>query len=81
MDTLLERFPAEDTTIILDPPRKGCRKEGLEMLLKAKNHGRNQFVTPNFSLVNAITRPRLNTNTSPAVELPDQFVPNRCHLV
>ena len=36
MDTLLERFPAEDTTIILDPPRKGCRKEGLEMLLKAK---------------------------------------------
>jgi tRNA/tmRNA/rRNA uracil-C5-methylase (TrmA/RlmC/RlmD family) len=36
MDALLERFPAEDTTIILDPPRKGCRKEGLEMLLKAK---------------------------------------------
>ena len=36
MDTLLERFPAEDTTIILDPPRKGCRKEGLEMLLKAE---------------------------------------------
>ena len=35
MDALLERFPAKDTTIILDPPRKGCRKEGLEMLLKA----------------------------------------------
>jgi tRNA/tmRNA/rRNA uracil-C5-methylase (TrmA/RlmC/RlmD family) len=35
MDALLERFPADETTIILDPPRKGCRKEGLEMLLKA----------------------------------------------
>jgi len=35
MDALLERFPAKDTSIILDPPRKGCRKEGLEMLLKA----------------------------------------------
>ena len=35
MDALLERFPAEETTIILDPPRKGCRKEGLEMLIKA----------------------------------------------
>ena len=29
MDELLERFPADDTTIILDPPRKGCHQEGL----------------------------------------------------
>tara|TARA_Y100000588_G_C14218586_1_gene909961 strand:- start:803 stop:1975 length:1173 start_codon:yes stop_codon:yes gene_type:complete len=36
MDALLERFPAEETTIILDPPRKGCRKEGLEMLVNAR---------------------------------------------
>ncbi len=35
IDALLDRFPSKDTTIILDPPRKGCRKEGLEMLLKA----------------------------------------------
>ena len=38
MDTLLERFPAEDTTLILDPPRKGVHKEGLEMLAKANPH-------------------------------------------
>ena len=36
MDSLLERFPAGETTIILDPPRKGCRKEGLEMLVNAQ---------------------------------------------
>ena len=36
MDQLLGRFPAEDTTIILDPPRKGCHQEGLEMLAKAR---------------------------------------------
>ena len=35
MDELLERFPADDTTIILDPPRKGCHQEGLDMLVKA----------------------------------------------
>ena len=35
MDALLERFPAEDTTLILDPPRKGVHKEGLEMLANA----------------------------------------------
>ena len=35
MDALLERFPAEDTTLILDPPRKGVHKEGLEMLSNA----------------------------------------------
>ena len=35
MDALLERFPAEDTTLILDPPRKGVHKEGLEMLVNA----------------------------------------------
>ena len=36
MDQLLERFPAEDTTIILDPPRKGCHQEGLEMIVEAR---------------------------------------------
>ena len=36
MDQLLERFPSEDTTIILDPPRKGCHQEGLDMLAKAR---------------------------------------------
>jgi tRNA/tmRNA/rRNA uracil-C5-methylase (TrmA/RlmC/RlmD family) len=36
MDALLERFPADDTTLILDPPRKGVHKEGLEMLANAK---------------------------------------------
>ena len=36
MDQLLERFPPEDTTIILDPPRKGCHQEGLDMLAKAR---------------------------------------------
>ena len=35
MDELLKRFPAEETTIILDPPRKGCHQEGLDMLAKA----------------------------------------------
>jgi tRNA/tmRNA/rRNA uracil-C5-methylase (TrmA/RlmC/RlmD family) len=35
MDALLERFPADDTTLILDPPRKGVHKEGLEMLANA----------------------------------------------
>ena len=35
MDVLLERFPAKDTTLILDPPRKGVHKEGLEMLANA----------------------------------------------
>lgn len=35
MDELLERFPADDTTIILDPPRKGCHQEGLDMLVEA----------------------------------------------
>ena len=28
--------PAEDTTLILDPPRKGVHREGLEMLIQAK---------------------------------------------
>ena len=36
IDALLERFPANDTTLILDPPRKGVHKEGLEMLANAK---------------------------------------------
>ena len=36
MDALLERFPAADTTLILDPPRKGCHREGLEMLARAR---------------------------------------------
>lgn len=36
MDALLERFPATDTTLILDPPRKGCHREGLEMLARAQ---------------------------------------------
>jgi tRNA/tmRNA/rRNA uracil-C5-methylase (TrmA/RlmC/RlmD family) len=36
MDALLERFPADDTTLILDPPRKGVHKEGLEMLANAQ---------------------------------------------
>ena len=36
MDQLLERFSTEDTTIILDPSRKGCHQEGLEMLVKAR---------------------------------------------
>ena len=36
MDALLERFPANDTTLILDPPRKGVHKEGLEMLANAQ---------------------------------------------
>lgn len=36
MDALLERFPAAETTLILDPPRKGCHKEGLEMLACAR---------------------------------------------
>lgn len=36
MDAMLERFPADDTTLILDPPRKGVHKEGLEMLANAK---------------------------------------------
>ena len=36
MDSVLDRFDANKTTVILDPPRKGCHKEGLEMLTKAK---------------------------------------------
>jgi len=29
---VLRRFPAEATTVLLDPPRKGCRREMLQML-------------------------------------------------
>ena len=36
MSALLERFQVGKTTVILDPPRKGCHKEGLEMLASAK---------------------------------------------
>ncbi len=36
MGALLERFQAGVTTVILDPPRKGCHKEGLEMLANVK---------------------------------------------
>jgi tRNA/tmRNA/rRNA uracil-C5-methylase (TrmA/RlmC/RlmD family) len=36
MRELLGRFPPEDTTLILDPPRKGCKPEGLEMLVDAQ---------------------------------------------
>ena len=35
MDKLLSRFKPENTTVILDPPRRGCQKEGLEMLANA----------------------------------------------
>ncbi|SVE48990.1 uncharacterized protein METZ01_LOCUS501844, partial [marine metagenome] len=34
--------------------------------------GEIHLLPPTSPPVNAITRPRLNTNTSPAVELPDQ---------
>ena len=36
MCSLLDRFNAAQTTAILDPPRKGCHKEGLEMLTEAR---------------------------------------------
>jgi len=35
MGALLERFEADQTSVILDPPRKGCHKEGLEMLTES----------------------------------------------
>ncbi len=35
MGSLLDRFDADETSVILDPPRKGCHKEGLEMLREA----------------------------------------------
>ena len=33
---VLARFPAQATTVLLDPPRKGCRRETLEMLREAR---------------------------------------------
>lgn len=33
MSALLERFTPGQTTVILDPPRKGCHKDGLKMLM------------------------------------------------
>jgi tRNA/tmRNA/rRNA uracil-C5-methylase (TrmA/RlmC/RlmD family) len=33
---LLQRFPPGATTVLLDPPRKGCRRETLEMLSQAR---------------------------------------------
>lgn len=35
MAKLLSRFKAENTTVILDPPRRGCDKTALEMLAQA----------------------------------------------
>ena len=32
---LLTRFPPDSTTVLLDPPRKGCRRETLELLRRA----------------------------------------------
>jgi tRNA/tmRNA/rRNA uracil-C5-methylase (TrmA/RlmC/RlmD family) len=32
---VLSRLPAQATTVLLDPPRKGCRRETLEMLSEA----------------------------------------------
>jgi tRNA/tmRNA/rRNA uracil-C5-methylase (TrmA/RlmC/RlmD family) len=36
LPTLLEKFSAEKTSVILDPPRKGCWPETLELLRKTK---------------------------------------------
>jgi 23S rRNA (uracil1939-C5)-methyltransferase len=33
---LLARFSAEKTTVLLDPPRKGCRPETLELLRRIR---------------------------------------------
>jgi len=35
MDALLAQFTSRKTTVILDPPRKGCHKDSLEMLVNA----------------------------------------------
>ena len=35
MDALLAQFTSMKTTVILDPPRKGCHKDSLEMLVNA----------------------------------------------
>mgnify|MGYP001220958995 CR=1 FL=1 len=35
MDALLAKFTAPNTTVILDPPRKGCHQNGLQMLADA----------------------------------------------
>ncbi|MBI07841.1 MAG: RNA methyltransferase [Opitutae bacterium] len=35
MDALLAKFTAPNTTVILDPPRKGCHQDGLQMLADA----------------------------------------------
>ena len=36
LPALLSRFPAEATTVLLDPPRKGCQPETLQMLRRAR---------------------------------------------
>jgi len=36
LPTLLTRFPPADTTVVLDPPRKGCSPESLQLLRKVR---------------------------------------------
>ena len=36
LPTLVSRFPAGATTVLLDPPRTGCRRETLQMLRRAQ---------------------------------------------
>ena len=36
LPTLLTRFPPADTTVVLDPPRKGCSPASLELLRQAR---------------------------------------------
>jgi len=33
---ILQRFPSRSTTVLLDPPRKGCRRDILELLCRAQ---------------------------------------------
>jgi len=33
---LLNRFPGNATTLVLDPPRTGCRPESLDLLLQTR---------------------------------------------